>query len=196
MINFIETHWQELLGTLFGLLYLYYEYKADMKMWPTGILMSLFYVYVFVSAGIYAFAVINIYYILAGVYGWFMWGRASQTDERNVRRAPRKVFLFLLPVVITLFLLIGYVLQYLGESTVAWGDSFITTLSIAAMWMLAQRYAEQWLLLIVANVVSAALFFYMGLYPSAVLYAVYAVVSVFGLLNWRNMALATDNKEK
>ena len=46
MMNFLLTHWIELTGALLGLLYLYFEYKADIKIWATGILMSLFYVYV------------------------------------------------------------------------------------------------------------------------------------------------------
>ena len=187
MILFIQQHWQEITGASFGLLYLYFEYKADIKMWPTGIIMSLFYVYVFIDAGFYAFAGINTYYIVAQIYGWYKWGKGSQVDK-PIGRFPSMYFLPILGVLVVLFLVLAYLLMKLGESPVAWGDSFITSLNIIAIWMLMQKHAEQWIPLIIANVASIFIFLWQGLYPTSFMYLVYAVVSVFGYFNWRNMA--------
>ena len=77
MAEFIHTHWIELTGASLGLLYLYFEYKADIKIWASGILMSLFYVYVYIENDFYAFATINVYYIIAQIYGWIKWRRKT-----------------------------------------------------------------------------------------------------------------------
>lgn len=187
MSEFIQTHWQEIVGALLGLLYLYYEYKANIKMWPTGILMSLFYVYVFFDAQFYAFAGINIYYIVAQVYGWYKWNKV-QDNEKPISHTPVRYYLPLSVVAAVLFLLIALILLRLGDSPVAWGDSFITSLGIVAVWMLAHKYVEQWLPLIVANIASIFIFFYQGLYPTSILYVVYSIVSIFGYLNWLKLA--------
>lgn len=60
-------------GTIFGLIYLYFEYRASMLMWPSGLLMAFFYVYIFSISGFYSGAAINVYYIVMGIYGWLVW---------------------------------------------------------------------------------------------------------------------------
>ena len=57
----------EILGTIVGIIYLYYEYKAHRLLWILGIIMPAISIFVYYNAGLYADMCINIYYILAGV---------------------------------------------------------------------------------------------------------------------------------
>jgi nicotinamide mononucleotide transporter pnuC len=79
------------------------------------------------------------------------------------------------------------VLSRFTDSPVPWGDAFTTALSILAMWMLAQKYIEQWGVWMVINAVSAALYFWKGMTPTAVTYVVYTIVPIFGYMRWRRM---------
>lgn len=190
IIEFFEQNWIEITGAIIGLLYLYFEYKADIWMWPTGIAMSSFYTYVYVKATFYAFACINIYFIMAGIYGWIKWQKAAKKGsqmEINLRNTPTRLYIPLVIASIITFAIIAYILNTFTDSHVVYGDTFVTTLSITAIWMLAQRYVEQWLLLIVVNVVSVILYFTQNLYPTSIMYLVYSIVSVFGYLRWRNL---------
>ena len=195
LFNFIKINWVEIIGAVFGLLYLYYEYKANLKMWPAGIIMSSFYTFVFIQATFYAFACINIYYILAGIYGWIKWYKPidNTLEKKNtdigLKHASPRLFIPLLTTFIIVFAIIVYVLQAYTDSHVIYGDSFVTTISIIAMWMLAQKYVEQWLLLIVINIVSIFLYLYQELYPTSIMYLIYSIVSVFGYIKWRRMII-------
>lgn len=177
------------MGATIGILYLFYEYKASMKMWPIGILMSSFYIYVFIDSKFYAFAGINMYYIMAGVYGWMNWHK-SKNEENSVviLHTPKQYYLPLLLAIGILFFLVAYILQTYTDSPVPYGDSFVTTLSIVAMWMLAHKWAEQWILLIILNIVSVGLYFWQDLYPTSAMYFVYSIVSVFGYIRWKRIA--------
>ena len=186
MTEFIHAHWIELAGATLGLLYLYFEYKADIKIWVTGILMSLFYVYVYVENEFYAFAAINVYYIIAQVYGWMKWRRNTK-EEKPLCHIPLKYISPLSGITILLFIFLALILSKMGESAVAWGDSFITSLNIIAIWMLSRKYIEQWIPLIIANLASTFIFYYQGLFPTSIMYAVYFVVSIFGYFNWKKM---------
>lgn len=191
IINFLITNWIEILGALFGLLYLYYEYKADMKMWPTGIFMSSFYIFVFVHAKFYAFAGINLYYIIVGAYGWIKWSKSSKSIspvDFSLMHTPTRLYIYIFISIFVIFCLIAYILSIFTDSQVVYGDSFVTTLSIVAMWMLAHKYIEQWLLLIVLNIVSTFLYLYQDLYPTSIMYFIYAIVSIFGYIRWRKLA--------
>lgn len=73
------------------------------------------------------------------------------------------------------------------DSTVPWLDSLTTALSITAMWMLAYKQAEQWLVWVVVDIVSCALYVYKGLPFYAGLYGFYTFIAFFGYLKWRKM---------
>lgn len=197
MINFLVENWIEIVGAIFGLLYIFYEYKASMKMWPIGILMSLFYIYVFVQHKFYAFALINVYYIIVGIYGWMKWKQNSNQDnDVQIKNIPRKHIITVAVAIFLIFIPLTYILKTFTDSNVIYADAIITTLSIVAMVMLAQRWAEQWLLLIVLNFISTAVYFTQDLYATSIMYFVYSFGSILGYLNWRKLALTHSKKNE
>ena len=84
-------------------------------------------------------------------------------------------------------MLLFLILRNFTDSPVPLGDAFTTSLSIVAMWMLSRKYLEQWLFWVVVNVVCVALYFWKGLYPTAILYTVYVIVAVLGYFRWKRL---------
>ena len=177
----------EYIGACIGLLYLRLEYRGSIRLWPVGVVMSLFYIGIFFESRLYAVMGINVYYLLASLYGWFRWKKSAAAGDGQmpVRRLPLRCAGRLAVVSVGLFGLLAWLLLRFTDNPIPWGDALTTSLSIVAMWMLAQKYAEQWLLWIVVNGISAVLYAGQALYPTAVLYAVYAVVAVFGFRKWK-----------
>jgi nicotinamide mononucleotide transporter len=95
-------------------------------------------------------------------------------------------------VFIVLYFSIWYVLQRFTDSPVPAFDSFITSLSIVATWMLARKIFEHWYLWIIVNSSAAILFFTRGLYPTVILYIVYCIMSFAGLYEWRKSLLKSE----
>ncbi|KAA6328197.1 Nicotinamide riboside transporter PnuC [termite gut metagenome] len=182
----------ELTGTLIGLLYLWLEYKASIYLWAAGIIMPAIYIFVYYEVGLYADTGINVYYLLAALYGWALWKRGSgKTEELPITHTPIRVLLPISLVFITVFFLIAWLLINYTDSNVPWTDSFITALSIVGMWMLAKKYVEQWLIWMVVDAVSCGLYVYKDLYFTSGLYGFYAVIAVFGYFKWKRMMLHT-----
>lgn len=183
----------EILGTAIGVVYLYLEYRASAWLWAASIAMPAIYLAVYYEAGLYADFGISIYYILASLYGLVCWlgGIRRGGEEGNaplaVTRTPSSFYLPLTAVFIAVFLLIGLILSRLTDSTVPWADAFTTALSIVAMWMLARKYVEQWLVWIATDVGCAALYVYKDLWFTGGLYLAYAVVAVFGYYKWKRL---------
>jgi nicotinamide mononucleotide transporter len=109
----------------------------------------------------------------------------GETGELRVTRLKLKTGLVLAAVFILLYFTMYLVLTRLTDSPVPVRDSFITSLSIVATWMLARKIYEHWYLWIVVNFVSAVLFLTRGLYPTVILYIVYGVMSFGGLMAWK-----------
>lgn len=190
----------EIIGATIGLVYLFLEYKANVWLWPVGIIMSLFYVIIFFKGGFYADAALNVYYIGANVYGLLCWlgthkrGKTQAAEPLVITRTPRNVVKYVAAASLILWALFYFVLKYFTDSTIPLGDAFTTSLSIVATWMLAHKYLEQWALWIVVDIVSVALYFWKGLYPTAILYIVYVIVATLGLLEWRRIYLNGSSK--
>ena len=191
----------EIAGVIVGLLYLYLEYHANVWLWIVGVIMPAIYIFVYYEAGLYADMWISVYYILASVYGLIMWLRRrsasgqheeSPTDKESyqgIMSMPRKYYLWLGLIIAILTLGIGLLLARLTDSTVPWADGFTTALSVVAMWMLAKKYAQQWLMWIGADLACALLYLYKDLWFTSGLYLLYTVIAYFGYKKWRKLCL-------
>jgi nicotinamide mononucleotide transporter len=118
--------------------------------------------------------------------------RRRETEEKKglvVSRLKMRTGLVLGGVFVFLYTGMWLVLSKLTDSPVPEWDSFITSLSVVATWMLARKIYEHWYLWIIVNFVSAVLFMTRGLYPTVVLYMVYGVMSFVGLVAWKKTIL-------
>ena len=90
MYDYLLNNWLEILGTLTGMVYLYLEYKASIWLWVTSIIMPAIYIFVYYQHGLYADFGIQIYYLLAAVYGFAVWklGRQQQGKEMPITHVP------------------------------------------------------------------------------------------------------------
>lgn len=183
----------EIIGTLTGLLYLYWEYKASAWLWLASIAMPAIYLSVYFEAGLYADFAISIYYIIASVYGLLVWIRHRRHERENekdvvkIRSTPKREVPVLAAVGLLLLFLLGFILKRFTDSSVPWGDALTTALSIVALWMLAQKYIEQWIVWCVADFAYAFLYAYKDLWLTAALYMIYAVVAIFGYFKWKKL---------
>ena len=184
----------EFVGLIIGLLYLYLEYKANIWLWPVGVVMPLVYIVIFYQSKFYADMGIYIYYFFASIYGCYIWSKSiKKPDEILIAHLPFKYWGKLAAIFLIAFAAIAFVLLCFTDSPVPYGDSFTTTLSILAMWMLAHKYIEQWLLWIVVNIVSTGLYFWKGLDITAVLFIVYSIIPIFGYIKWKKMMVEQSN---
>ncbi len=184
----------EILGTIVGLIYLWQEYRASIYLWITSIIMPAIYLYVYYQAGLYADFGINIYYLVIALYGWLAWrynfslrGKRADSKELSIGHISRVTFLRLFLLFLAAWAVISYILTHFTNSTVPFTDAFTTALSIVGMYMLARKYIEQWWVWLVVDVVSSALYIYKELYFTAALYALYAIIAIFGYRKWKQL---------
>ena len=193
MLRFLD-----ILGFVVGLVYLILEYKASIWLWLASIIMPAIDMVLYFKAGLYADFGMAIYYCLAGVYGYMSWKWFKRSDQRSEQRGERPVTRYkrahILPSAAALLLLwfgIWWMLTHWTNSTVPVADAFTTALSIVALWALAQKYAEQWLLWLVVDVVCCILYVRKGIPFKAAIYGLYTVVAIFGYRKWLKMVNST-----
>lgn len=187
MINYIYSHYIEILGSILSVIYLYLSIKQKVSLWIFGFMCSALYIVVFFQSKFYADMTLQFYYLGVSIYGWFSWKeKAKQTGkELPIKKTNLRNVLILLPITIIVLFLYYYVLKNHTDSPLPFADSFTTALSITATWMLAKKMIEHWILWIIVDSVSAGLYFYKELYPTTVLFVIYTIMAVIGWIQWR-----------
>lgn len=212
MINitdWIADNYIEIFGAVTGILYVFLEIKQNLWLWPVGIITSAVYIWVFLNGKLYADMSLQVYYLGISILGWYWWLRGRVPGKKNnisfqsardsdaepsscqvkeilkVSRLKRKTGIILTAVFIILFAFMWFILSRLTDSPVPGWDSFITSLSIIATWMLARKIFEHWYLWIIVNAAAVTLFFFRALYPTVILYTVYCAMSFAGIVEWR-----------
>ena len=187
-MEWLCAHAAEITGFLLGILYLYWEYFNNPRMWFASIGMSLVSFWVYYTAGLYADFAMNIYYFVIAVYGYLAWTFSFRKKKKGtlpVTHIPASRIALTTAAFAVIYAAITYWLINYTDSTVPYWDAFTTAASIIATWMLARRYLEQWLVWLAVDAVCTGLYWYKDRPFYAVLYAIYTVIAVFGYLRWR-----------
>lgn len=192
-MEYFSNNYIDLIASIIGLLFLYFEFKASINMWLISILMAVLFIYTFASKHLYASMCIYIYFLGASIYGWIQWRKdrkQKQTSEDIIYRLPLievwRVLLFIL-VAFVLICSLFYFASY-NTNMERVGDALSTSLNIVSLWMISKKWAEQWLLLIPANIISGLLLYAQGNLATSIMFYVYAIVSFIGFLYWCRLA--------
>ena len=212
IFNWISNNFIEIFGAVTGIIFVFLEIRQTIWLWPVGLVTSAVYIWVFFTSKFYADMSLQGYYLVISCLGWYWWTRGkkrrlrskatkfreaeggdveklrieeTETKELQVTRLKLSTGIMLALVFFLLYIIMWFVLTRLTDSPVPVRDSFITSLSIIATWMLARKIYEHWFLWIVVNFVSAVFFLTRGLYPTVILYTVYGIMSFVGLVAWK-----------
>ncbi len=188
ILLWINNNYIELLGLVFGLLYILLSIKQNIWCWPAGFITSALYVYVFFESKFYADMGLQVYYVFVSIYGWYNWmfgAKSNKQDDLKISKTNSKLALYLLLATIVLFIFIAYILINYTDSEVPYWDAFTTAASFVATWMLAKKIIEHWIICIIVYSVSLGLYIYKGLYPTVILFTVYTILAILGYFEWK-----------
>jgi len=194
MITWVSEHLLEILGVISSLLYLLFSIRQSILLWPMGILSALLYTVVFYQSKFYADMGLNAYYFFISIYGWALWSRQKDGSGKGlpVISISFKLAMLLSLISAVAFAGIGIILDRYTDSPIPYWDAFTTALSFVATWMLARKILEHWMVWIVVDVISMALYLYRGLYPTLVLFAIYTIMAIIGYIQWKKTLQKTS----
>ena len=178
----------EIFALVTGIVYVVLEILQKNAMWVVGILTGAACAFEFAVTHVWASMGLNLYYVAMSVVGLIQWRKASgQVEEGDIHL--RKVSLkagILSAVLFTAGTAVMIpVLKATGDPA-PFLDAVAVMLSVVGTWWLAQSYLEQWLIWIVADVLTTTLCLTTGQYWMAVLYLVYIGSAVYGYIHWKS----------
>ncbi len=186
----------EIIAVIFGLLSVWFAKKANILVYPTGIISVLIYVYICMNAQLYADMGINAFYFLMSVYGWIMWAKKTDNSkERPITYLSRRDYLFSTVLfVISIFIIVFLLKYFKGDDEIYWStvvpyiDTFTTSIFIVGMLQMALKKVENWIFWIIGDIISVPLYYYKGLYFTSIQFAVFLALAVAGYIEWNKKA--------
>jgi nicotinamide mononucleotide transporter len=181
--------WAEVIGAVTGVLCVWWLAREVIWNFPVGLANNVFLLALFVDAKLYADGVLQIVFFALGVYGWIVWARGrgggTRGDQEPVRRTTAREWWVLAAAGAGLWLAAFLWLRHFTDSPVPVWDSLALALSLVATYGQARKLVESWWVWIAVDVVSVPLFLSRDLPLIALLYFVYGLICIKGLLDWQ-----------
>lgn len=187
MIEWLLAEWMQVLGFATGAACVILAARRNVWTYPIGIANNIVFLAVFVPAGLYASAALQVVYLGLGIHGWFRWTRGVEHDRVYVARTPRRAVPWLIVAGVAGAAVLAWVLVTFTDSQVAFADAGITAASLVAQYMLNRKWIENWFVWIGVDIAFVVLSVATGLWIVAGLYALFIVLCVFGLRGWRRV---------
>ena len=157
--------------------------------YPFGLAMVALYAVIFWQSRLYGEAGLQLFFFLAQLWGWWLWLEVGQSDSAvPVRWLEPNARLVWLTAIIAGGLSLGWAMHRYTNAAAPFVDGPITAASIAAQILLALRRVENWVLWVLIDLASIGLYYWRGLFPTAVLYTAFLTLSVLGLRQWYKAA--------
>jgi nicotinamide mononucleotide transporter len=189
LTDWLIKNWVEVAGAITGLIAIYFQIKEKVVFWPVSIINVLLYIYVYYSSRLYAEVSLQSYYLVVSFYGWYVWSikdKAFSTHQLRITKTSFRLWIKLFAVFVISYAVMAYLLKNFTNTDVPYIDSFVTSLSFIATWMLARKKLENWLVWIVVDAVSVGVYIYKELYATIVLFTVLTVLAFIGYNQWKH----------
>jgi nicotinamide mononucleotide transporter len=173
---------------VFGIMSVLYAKKENILVYPTGIICTVITVYLLYINGYLGDMMMNFYYSVMSVYGWWNWSRkkgnklvvpVSRTTSKEKQIG---IMLFILTMIVTYFVYVGF--GYTLE-TANYIDIVTSGIFFTGMWYMANKKLENWTLWIIGDLITIPLYAYRGLGMLSLQYLIFTILAIQGYLAWK-----------
>ena len=186
----------EITAVFFGFASVWYSKQNNILVFPTGLISTSIFVYLLFKWQLLGDMMINGYYFIMSIYGWYVWTRKVDTENVTpISRVTKREQKFGIVIFVSTLVLVYEVYQFFEMCTnwVAYVDTLTTALFFVGMWLMAKRKIENWYFWIIADIISVPLYLYKGLTFTSIQYFGFTILAIFGFLAWKkNLSNSTQ----
>ena len=180
----------EITGAIFGLLSVWFAKKDNILVFPTGLVSTFIYAYLLWQWELLGDSMINVYYFVMSIYGWYHWTRkkGSQVEfpiaVMNNKEKGIAVVLFTATII---FVVLVYFYFNKFTNLYSYIDTFLTAIFFVGMWLMAKRKIENWIFWIIGDIISIPLYFAKGFTFTSLQYLIFTIVAIYGYSEWKKI---------
>lgn len=178
----------EIVAVLLGIANIVLVIRRSVWNYPFGIAMVTLYFFIFRDAKLYSDAGLQIFFLVVNLYGWWSWSRnKAEEGEVVVRHLGKDQLLAYVAASVIATVGWGFVMSRHTDASYPFWDAGVAMLSIIGQILMTRRYLENWWWWIVVNAISIPLYLLKDLHLTAGLYALFLILAIAGLIEWRRV---------
>ncbi|TVZ56094.1 nicotinamide mononucleotide transporter [Lutibacter sp. Hel_I_33_5] len=178
----------EAVAFVFGIASVWYAKKENILVYPTGLIATIITVYLLYKAEYFGDMMMNFYYSVMSIYGWWNWSRKKNNKVLVPisRTTSKEKIIGIILAIITMIVTYG-VYRYFGNEikTENYLDIFTSGIFFTAMWFMANKKLENWTLWIFADLITVPLYAYRGLGMLSLQYLIFTILAIQGYITWK-----------
>lgn len=187
-----KTGWLEYIAVFAGIISVWFSKKENIWVYPSGLINTLFYIYLSFKGGLLGEASVNFYYTIMSIYGWIGWSKKD--DNKNIvlqisasnKKEWKEQLIFFSVFYLAIYSALAYLKTNFAPEAIPWADAFASASAFTAMWLMTKKKIESWYWWIVTNIASIPLYFVKHYVFTSVYYFILLIMAVFGLMEWIN----------
>jgi nicotinamide mononucleotide transporter len=180
----------EFIAFVFGILSVWFARSENILVYPTGLVATVITVYLLFLAGYLGDMMINGYFTIMSVYGWYKWTRkVKDSDNLPITRTNNKekiigigLFFITIFVVYSIYRVFDYKINIDNYIDIVVSGIFFT-----GMWYMANKKIENWTLWIIGDIIATPLYAYRGLGMLSLQYLIFTILAISAYLEWRKI---------
>ena len=187
-----KTGWLEYIAVFAGIISVWFSKKENIWVYPTGLINTLFYIYLSFKGGLLGEASVNFYYTIMSIYGWIRWSKKD--DNKNIvlqisasnKKEWKEQLIFFSVFYLVIYSSLAYLKTNFAPEAIPWADAFASASAFTAMWLMTKKKIESWYWWIITNIASIPLYFVKHYVFTSVYYFILLIMAIFGLMEWIN----------
>lgn len=194
----------ELLAVITGLCAVWFAARANIITWIFALVNAVLFFMLYYQVNLYSAMILQLFFFLNAFYGWFNWKRQSSNGDEPVTLLSHKGRVAWVVAVIAGALAMGTVMSRIHlwlpdlfpvEATFVYSDAMIAVMSIVASLLCARLKLENWVLWILVNIMSIAMYAMRGIMLVSVQYVIFLAMAVYGFIQWKRKVIIINEKK-
>ena len=179
----------ELLSFILGILSVWYARKENILVFPTGLISTIIASYLLYLTDDLGNMFVNAYFSVMSLFGWYNWSFGKTNGEENLKisttTAKQRIQGIAIGVFTFIFVYLIYQFFNIAITKITYVDLITTAIFFTAMWYMALKKLESWILWTIGNIIVIPLFVYRDLILLSLQYSILTYLAITAYLEWK-----------
>lgn len=179
----------EFLAFWFGIISVVFAKKQNILVYPTGIICTVITMYLMYKVSLLGHILVNLLYTIISFFGWWNWSRRENNDlvvkvsKFTSNDLTKSLLIFFFIVFVAYFAHDFFVTNFEGQIKEL--DILTSGIFVTAMWLMANKKLENWILWIIGNVITIPLYLSSDKIILSIQYVIFTILAIQAYIEWK-----------
>ena len=179
----------EFLAFWFGIISVVFAKKQNILVYPTGIICTIITMYLMYKVSLLGHILVNLLYTIISFFGWWNWSRRENNDlvvkvsKFTSNDLSKSLLIFFFIVFVAYFAHDFFATNFEGQIKEL--DILTSGIFVTAMWLMANKKLENWILWIIGNVITIPLYLSSDKIILSIQYVIFTILAIQAYIEWK-----------